>query len=204
MSEQWEPTIVAFEEQDREVPPAPGMILFTGSSTVVKWSTLAEDFPFAPVLNRGFGGSQVTDLLEYFDRVIVAYRPDVVVVYSGDNDIAAGRRPEQVLADFAELEAAVHAALPETPLLIVSVKPSPNRWELADAMRQVNAGLERWADRTARTEIVDIWEPMLGTDGLPRPELYSDGVHLTPEGYRLWTERLAPPLREVWESADQR
>ena len=204
MSEQWEPTIVAFEEQDREAPPAPGMILFTGSSTVVKWSTLAEDFPFAPVLNRGFGGSQVPDLLEYLDRVIVAYRPGVVVVYSGDNDIAAGRQPEQVLADLAELQTRIHSALPETPLLIVTVKPSPNRWGLADAMREVNTGLARWADGMDLTEIVDIWEPMLGADGLPRPELYSDGVHLTPEGYRLWTARLAPRLREVWESADQR
>jgi len=204
MSEQWEPTIVAFEKQDREAPPAPGMILFTGSSTVVKWSTLAEDFPFAPVLNRGFGGSQVPDLLEYLDRVIVAYRPGVVVVYSGDNDIAAGRQPELVLADFAELQTRIHSAIPETPLLIVSVKPSPNRWGLADAMREVNRGLARWADGTERTEIVDIWESMLGADGLPRPELYSDGVHLTPAGYRLCTARLAPRLREVWESTGQR
>ncbi len=198
MSERWEPTIVAFEERDRETPPPPGAMLFTGSSTIVKWETLAEDFPFAPVLNRGFGGSQAPDLLEYLDRVIVAYRPHVVVVYSGDNDLAAGRSPTQVLEDFATLEARVHAALPGAPLAIVGLKPSPNRRHLADAMREVNEGLAQWADGTEHTEVVPVWDAMLDTNGLPRPELYSDGLHLTPEGYRIWTERLAPRLRALW------
>jgi len=201
VSERWEPTILSFEEHDREAPPEPGAMLFTGSSTIVKWDTLADDFPFARVLNRGFGGSQVPDLLEYLDRVIVAYRPRVVVVYSGDNDLATGARPpEQVLADFATLEAGIHAALPEAPLAIVGLKPSPNRWHLADAMREVNAGITRWAQRTEGAVSVEVWDAMLGTDGLPRAELYSDGLHLTPAGYRIWTERLAPPLRELWEA----
>ena len=201
MSERWEPTIVAFEERDRTAPPEPGGMLFTGSSTIVKWATLADDFPFARVLNRGFGGSQVPDLLEYLDRVIVAYRPRVVVVYSGDNDLATGERPpEQVLEDFATLQTRIHAALPRTPLAIVGLKPSPKRWHLADAMREVNAGLARWAEATAGVEVLDVWDAMLDADGLPRPELYSDGLHLTPEGYRIWTERLAPRLHALWEA----
>lgn len=204
MSDRWEPTIAAFEQRDSETPPPPGAMLFTGSSTIVKWHTLAEDFPFARVLNRGFGGSQVPDLLEYADRVVVVYLPRVVVVYSGDNDLAAGRSPEQVLEDFATLEARIHAALPGTPLAIVGLKPSPNRWHLADAMREVNGGLTCWASETERVEVVPVWDAMLNADGLPRPELYSDGLHLTPEGYRIWTERLAPRLRVLWAAGTQR
>ncbi len=91
--ERWGETIAKFEERDRETPPPESPLLFTGSSTVVAWKTVAEDMPFAPVINRGFGGSQVSDLLYYLDRVIIAYRPRMVVLYSGDNDIAAGKEP---------------------------------------------------------------------------------------------------------------
>jgi len=201
MSERWEPTIQAFEERDRKSPPPEGAILFTGSSTIVKWQTLADDFPFAPVINRGFGGSQVPDLLEYVDRVILAYRPRIVVVYSGDNDIAAGRTPRQVLGDYATLQARVHESLPETPLVIVGVKPSPNRWGLAEAMHQTNVALAAWAQETDDAYLVDVWSAMLGADGLPRPELYSDGLHMTPEGYRIWTAILAPKLQAIWNAA---
>ncbi|MBD3292221.1 MAG: hypothetical protein GF393_04810 [Armatimonadia bacterium] len=198
MSEQWEPTIRAFARQDLEAPPDPGAMLFTGSSTIVKWDTLAEDFLFAPVLNRGFGGSQVPDLLAYFERVILPYDPRIVVVYSGDNDIAAGRTPEQVLADYAELQGLIRDGVPGAPLVIVGLKPSPNRWHLAEAMCRVNSGLERWASGTERTEVVPVWHAMLSDEGVPRGELYSDGLHLTPAGYRVWTERLAPRLRALW------
>jgi lysophospholipase L1-like esterase len=204
MSEQWEAAIEAFEERDRQSAPNEGAMLFTGSSTIVRWETLARDFPFAPVLNRGFGGSQVPDLLEYLDRVIVAYRPRVVVVYSGDNDLAAGRTPRQVLEDYRSLQSRVHESLPGTPLVIVGLKPSPNRWEIADAMREVNDGLASWARTIDLTEVVDVWGAMLGADGLPRPELYSDGLHLTPEGYRVWTDRLSPRLKALWADEVQR
>lgn len=202
MSERWEPTIQAFEERDREAPPVPGAMLFTGSSTIVRWETLADDFPFAPVLNRGFGGSQVADLLEYADRVIVAYRPRVVVIYSGDNDFTAGKSVGQIVGDYAELERRVHAALPATPLVIIGLKPSERCWQFADAMREFNARLADWARGTADVELVPIWAAMVGADGRPRPELYCDGLHLTPEGYRIVTERLAPRLRVLWEATD--
>lgn len=201
MSERWEPTIRAFEEQDREAPPAPGPMLFTGSSTIVRWETLAQDFPFAPTLNRGFGGSQVADVLEYVDRVVVAYHPRVVVIYSADNDFTAGKSTAQILEDYAELEARVHAALPATPLVIIGAKPSERCWQFADPMRELNARLAEWARAAADVELVPVWDLMVGADGRPRPELYSDGLHLTPEGYRLWVERLTSPLRAAWKRA---
>lgn len=201
MSEQWEPTIRAFEERDREAPPAPGAMLFTGSSSIVRWETLAEDFAFAPVINRGFGGSQVADVLEYLDRVVLAYRPRVVVVYSGDNDFTHGKSAGQILEDYAELERRLHAGLPATPLVIIGVKPSERCWQFADAMRDLNTRLAAWAMEAAGVEVVPVWDLMIGADGRPRPELYTDGLHLTPEGYRLWVERLAPRLRALWEAA---
>jgi len=202
--ERWEETIAKFEERDRETPPPDSPLLFTGSSTVVQWKTVAEDMPFAPVINRGFGGSQVSDLLYYVDRVIIAYRPRMVVIYSGDNDISAGKDPALVLADYAAVEARIHAALPETTLVIVSVKPSVKRWHLAEPMLQLNALLPQWTAQRERTEYLSVWDEMLGEDGQPRPELYSDGLHMTPEGYRIWTEVMRPRLQALWEGEAQR
>lgn len=196
--ERWEETMKTFEENDGEQAPPARPMLFTGSSTIVRWSTLSEDFPFAPVINRGFGGSQVSDLLAWADRVILPYQPRVAVVYSGDNDIAAEKTAERVVGDFVKLQAMIHEALPETETVIIGPKLGPKRWHLADVFRAVNDGLAEWADGISGVEVLDINEVMLGTDGLPRPELYCDGVHLTPEGYAAWTGFLAPRLQTIW------
>lgn len=198
-SARWEPNIAKFEQADREQPPPAGAILFTGSSTVVRWHTLDEDFSFAPVLNRGFGGSQVSDLLVYLDRVVIAYEPRMVVVYSGDNDLNAGKSAEQVLADYRAMQERVHEALPETLIVIIGPKFSPRRWHLADEFREVNTGLLEWAAQTDRLDCFDLNDLMLGEDGLPREELYSDGLHFTAECYALWAAYLRPLLRERWE-----
>lgn len=191
----WEPEIVKFEEQDKRTPPPRHAIVFTGSSTIGLWSTLATDFPNVPALNRGFGGSQMTDVVYFAHRIVIPYRPRQVIVYSGDNDLASGKTPEVVAGDFAALVARVHAALPGTPLLCIGVKPSPARWNLAAAMRATNALLRQVAARNRGVAYVDLFEAMLGADGTPRPELYCpDLLHMSSAGYALWTQILRPLL----------
>lgn len=202
-AEFWESSIAAFEEQDRESPPPRGAVLFTGSSSIVKWSSLAEDMAPLPVLNRGFGGSQISHVNHYADRIVVPYAPAIVVLYAGDNDLAAGspKTPESVAGDFERFVAIVHGAQPDTPVYFLAIKPSILRWDRWPLMERANARIAAFAAATPEVVYVDVATPMLGDDGEPRPELFVlDGLHLSEEGYALWTEIVRPVLLQAWSS----
>lgn len=196
-AEFWESAIVAFEEADRESPPPPGAIVFTGSSSIRMWSSLAEDMAPLPVLNRGFGGSHIAHVNHYAKRIVLPYAPGAVVLYAGDNDLAAGsdKTPESVLEDFRRFVGIVHAAQPAAPVYFLAIKPSILRWDRWPVMREANARIAAFAARTAGVEYLDVATPMLGDDGEPRPELFVvDGLHLSEEGYALWTRIVKPAL----------
>jgi lysophospholipase L1-like esterase len=192
--DKWEATIKKFEEADAKAQPAPGGIVFVGSSSIRLWR-LSEGFPDLPVINRGFGGSQLADSVRYADRIVTPYRPRVVVLYAGDNDIAAGKSPETIRDDYRNFVAAVRAKLPCTKIVFISIKPSPSRWKLADKAREANR-LIREDQRCDRCQsFVDVWPDMLGADGQPRAELFvADKLHLSPAGYEIWTKLLRPCL----------
>jgi len=190
----WEPRIRAFEARDREEMPPPGGILFVGSSSIVGWD-VKQCFPGLPIVNRGFGGSQVADSLHFAERIILPYRPKIIVLYAGDNDVAAGKSPERVLADYRALVEKIHGALPETRIVFVAIKPSIRRWKLVEPMREANRLIRAVTEKDPRLEFVDIDGPMIGPDGRPRPELFrSDGLHLNAEGYKLWSGLVRPHL----------
>jgi lysophospholipase L1-like esterase len=194
----FESEIRAFEASDAQHFPAPGAIVFVGSSTIRLWKTLAADFHDLPVVNRGFGGSQVADSVRYADRIVLPYRPRAVVLYAGDNDLAAGKSPEQVAADVRAFAARVHAALPDVPILYLSIKPSVARWHLIDKIRKANALVEQFAIEDDHVDYVDTFTATLSPEGAARPDLLqSDGLHLNADGYKLWT----PIVREHLERA---
>ncbi len=189
-TDRWEKDIAAFEAADQAAPPAPGGVLFTGSSTIRMWD-LKADFPDLPAANRGFGGSAYADLDRHIGRIVAAHRPRTVVVYSGDNDIASGGAPEKVFQDFASFAAKLHALRPDARLLVFSTKPSTARWDKWPAIQDLNARVAKWCGETAWAEYVDTVPVSLGPDGLPRKDLLlKDGLHLNREGYRLWAEVL--------------
>ena len=190
--DRWEPSIRAFEEKDRANPPPEGGFVFVGSSTIAGWN-LAKRFPDLPTINRGFGGSQMADAARYADRIVIPYRPRAVVLYSGDNDVAAGKSPYQVTADFRAFLAKVRAALPDTPVVFIPIKPSIARWKLVDRMRRANTLISRVIQRDEHCVYADIDWALLGPDGKPRPELFKeDGLHLNEDGYALWSSLLRP------------
>ena len=189
---QFEAEIAAFEAADRRRAPEPGGIVFTGSSSIRLWPALESAFG-VPALNRGFGGSQLPDVVHFAPRIVTPHRPGLVVLYAGDNDIAAGRTPAQVLADYEAFVRLVRASNPAARIVFISIKPSPSRWHRVDAMREANALVARAIARDSLAAFADVFTPMLGADGRPRPELYlADSLHMTPAGYALWRERLAP------------
>jgi len=193
---QWEPDIERFEAQDRANPPRPGSIVFVGSSSIRKWATLDRDFSGLPVLNRGFGGSEIGDVVQFADRIVVPYKPPVVVFYAGDNDLAAGKSPARVLHDFRTFVATMHRELPATRVVFVSIKPSLARWNIVDKFREANQLIRDYARTDDRLVYVDVFTPMLDASGQPRRELFlEDGLHMTPAGYAIWRELIAPVIR---------
>lgn len=194
--DRWEPEIRKFEEADRRQPPPQGAVLFVGASSIRRWTTLAEDFPGVTVINRGFGGSEYSDIIRHFDRLVLPYRPKQIVIYSGDNDLARGETPAQVFADFKQLLGMIHGKLPEARVGVIAIKPSIARWNLTRQILETDAMLEALADQDDRLEYIDIAPLMLGADGQPNPELFvEDGLHLTPQGYAVWTRAVAAFLK---------
>lgn len=192
----WEKSISAYEEMDKKRPAKTNGVVFVGSSSIRGWKTLVEDFPTVNAIGRGFGGSQVIDSILYAHRVITPYCPRAIVVYAGDNDIAAGKSAERVQADFRLLVDTIHGILPQARVGFIAIKPSLRRWKLWPEMKRANALVADFADRNARVDYLDIATPMLGADGEPRRELFvSDGLHLSAAGYALWTSVVRPWVR---------
>ncbi|HTC62416.1 MAG TPA: GDSL-type esterase/lipase family protein [Candidatus Saccharimonadales bacterium] len=193
----WEPAIRGFEEQDKVHPPKPGSIVFAGSSSFRFWDSLVSDMKPLVVVNRGFGGSEFSDLDQYASRIVVAYHPSAVVVYEGDNDLAQGsvKTPEMVAADFRKFVQIVHGALPETWIYILAIKPSKLRWSEWPRMKAANKLMQDYAATQNRVQYIDIATPMFDANGnLPGDLFKSDGLHPTAKLYAMWTAEIKPVL----------
>lgn len=191
----WEKEIAAFEQMDRTNPPPKDPVLFIGSSTIRLWKSLARDFPGVPVMNRGFGGSQIVDATHFADRIIFPYRPRMIFLRSGGNDINAGKSPEQVFEAFKEFVATVRPKLPDTDIVFISLCPSVARWKQAAKEKALNAMVEKCARQTPRLKYIETYTMSLGPDGQPRPELFvADKLHFNADGYKLLADRVRPWL----------
>ena len=185
------PEIAHFAELDKASPPKPCSFLFTGSSSVRFWKTLDQDMTPYPVINRGFGGSQIADVTLYFDQVVTPYRPRAIFFYAGDNDINAGRTPDQVVADFQAFLHRKDKTLGKTKVYFIALKPSKLRWDQFAAQSAANAQIKALAVKRADLDYVDVVPSML-EGGVPKDIFVGDGLHMTPAGYVLWTQVVHP------------
>lgn len=189
----WEKDISAFENLDRRMPPPTNPVLFVGSSTVVRWQSLAKDFPETPVLNRGFGGSEIADSTYYAERIIFPYNPRMIVLRSGVNDIHAGRSPEEVFNDFKAFITKVRTRFPKVPVAFVAVNPSPSRWSEKKAGERLNALVAEYVKTSANLVFIDISRISLNREGQVRSELFeADRLHFNQEGYKLLASAVRP------------
>ena len=189
----WEKDMQAFVEADRKNPPPTNAVLFVGSSSIRLWKTLETDFPKHHVINRGFGGSILIDSIYFADRIITPYRPRMVVVYAGTNDINDGKKPAEVEGDFRALTAKIHTVLPETRIVFISVAANPKRWSQRKDIRDANGRVSRFCDTDDRLVFVDAFSNMLGPDGNPLPDIFvEDRLHMNAKGYAMWTELITP------------
>lgn len=193
----WGPSIQKFEEQDKVNPPKLGSIVFTGSSSIARWETLVDEMKPLDVINRGFGGSQYSDLNQYAKRIIIAYRPRAVVIYEGDNDLApeSSKTPESVAKDARTLVQTIRAALPETWIYLISIKPSKSRLSAWPRMKEANRMIRDFAGTQEHVQYVDVASAMFEPEGSLRADLFvEDGLHPTPKCYALWTSIIKPLL----------
>ncbi len=185
----WGASLAAFEQSDRAARPAPGGVLFVGSSSIRLWPQLGEDFRQVTVLNRGFGGSTMADCSLLARQLVVQYLPRHVIVYAGDNDLAEGRTPAQVLESFQEFVRIVRAELPQARISYISVKPSPSREPLLAQARETNERIARYVAQLPNASFIDVFTPMLDGSGRPRTDLYGpDRLHMNAAGYALWKQ----------------
>jgi lysophospholipase L1-like esterase len=193
----FEKEIKTFEAEDRQHPPPKGAILFVGDSTFTKWMTMHEDLSGYTVINRGFGGSTMPDLLYFTSRIVFPYQPRMIVVQEGGNDLHARRTPEQLLGDFKAFVEQVRTQLPEVPILLGSITPNPARWSEVELRKKANRLTEEYAATQSHVTYVNFFDPFLGPDGQPREELFmEDRLHPSHEGYavrvRILQSLLAP------------
>jgi lysophospholipase L1-like esterase len=197
LAQDWEPAIRDFEDQDKAHPPKPGCIVFAGSSSFRFWDTLVSDMKPLDVINRGFGGSQFSDLDQYANRIVIAYHPRAVVVYEGDNDLAEGssKTPEMVAGDFRKFVQTVHGALPNTWIYILSIKPSNLRRKQWPEMKAANKLMQDYAATQQRVQYIDIATLTFDANGnLPADLFKPDGLHPTAKLYAMWTAIIKPIL----------
>lgn len=193
----WEPDIRKFEEQDKINPPKPGVVVFAGSSSFARWDNLLDEMKGLNVINRGFGGSQYSDLNQYAPRIVIAYHPAAVVVYEGDNDLAAGstKTVQSVASDAKKFVRMVHSASPNTWIYFLSIKPSKARWDQWPQMKSANAMIAKFAKTQQRVQYIDVASAMFDAQGHLRDDLFAeDSLHPNAKCYALWTSIIKPIL----------
>ena len=196
----WEKEMAAFKKLDEENPPQPGLTLFVGSSTFTIWKSMQEDMPDIALINRGFGGSQVTDLIEHFDTVIAPYDPKHIVIYEGDNDLASGKAPELVLSNYKKLLETIRERYAQVPVTVVSVKPSEARRDKIESMNELNQKLNVWASLTDNLYYLNTFDITVNGEGRPIPEYYQkDNLHLNQNGYKAWARKIAEHIKKVYQ-----
>jgi len=196
-AKKWESTIGQFEEWDSKNSYPADAVLFVGSSSIRMWRT-RECFSDLPVINRGFGGSQISDVNYFIDRIVLKYRPRVIVFYAGDNDVAAGKSATRVFEDYRKFVEVVRERLPRTAIIYIGIKPSGSRWALWPVMAEANAMIRDLCDKDRMLLYFDSATPLLGDDGKPNANLLlDDKLHLNSEGYKIWTGAIRPIIEKA-------
>ena len=195
----WEADIAAFDTLAQVTPPPENAVVFVGSSSIRLWDSLIQDMAPIPVIQRGFGGAKLNDVVHYADRLVNAYRPAAVVIFAGSNDLTPGdvKTPEQLLYSYQQFVAKVRVDNPELPIYYIAIAPSPRRWEMWPNVQAVNALIENYSQRTPALFYIDTGPALMDAEGKPDTDNYAfDKQHLSDKGYRQWTSIIRARLLE--------
>src|SRR5687768_209398 len=191
--------IAAFKKQDSVKFPSKNSILFIGSSSFTMWKDIKKYFPGYPVINRGFGGSSLPDLIRYVNDIVFPYKPKQIVIYCGENDLAASDTvtAQMVLDRFKTLFTIIRKKLPAVSIVYVSIKPSPSRHHLKEKFIAANAAIKNFLKQHKKTVFVDVYNKMINPDGTPKADLFlDDELHMNKKGYAIWQRAIKPYLEK--------
>jgi Lysophospholipase L1 and related esterases len=186
-----------FKKQDSIHFPAKNQILFVGSSSFTKWTDVQNYFPGYKIINRGFGGSSLPDVIRYADDIIFPYYPKQILIYCGDNDLAASDTVSAttVFIRFRQLFTLIRKRLPAASIVFVSIKPSPSRQHLMAKMDAANKMIKKYLAKQPHTGFVDVYHKMLKPDGNPIDDIFiEDKLHMNAKGYAIWKKAIRPYL----------
>jgi lysophospholipase L1-like esterase len=193
-SSRWEKDIARFELSSLTNQPPTNCIVFVGSSSIRLWDSLAADFPGLPVVNRGFGGSQLADSWYYAERLVTPLQPRQVVIYAGGNDLNVGKKPEEVFGDFVALTKKLRAKQPNLKIAFISSAPNGARWAQVEKVKRLNQLVSDYCKRN-KMDFINVFPLMLGPDGKPKPDIFvADRLHMNNKGYAIWREAVGPYL----------
>ena len=193
----YEEAIAAFKKQDSIKRPPKNAIVFAGSSSFTKWTDIQSYFPGYTIINRGFGGSTLPDVILYVNDIVIPYHPKQVVIYCGDNDLAYSDTvtANLVAQRFKQLFYLIRKGLPKATINYISIKPSPSRAYLMPKMQQANALIKSFLKSQKNTSYIDVFNPMLAANKKPRPEIFiEDSLHMNKKGYQIWQKAIKPYL----------
>ena len=173
----------------------------TGSSSIRMWKSMKEDFPKFPVLNRGFGGATIPEVLHFAGKYVFQHEPQIIVFYCGENDISEGASPETVFASFKTFVKIIETRLPETKLVYISMKPSIARWNLWPQYQAGEKLIKDFVDENPKVEYMDASISMLGKNGEVKKDIFiEDGLHMNAKGYKGWTSQLKPIIEKIFKN----
>jgi lysophospholipase L1-like esterase len=199
----FEKLVLTYEAEDKTNRPPKNAILLVGDSQFFRWKTLAEDLPDFSIINRGIDSFQFPDILNYYDRLVTPYRPRMIVLHIGGNDVHNGKPPERVLEDFKTFVATVRVTQPKIPIAFSSMTPGPGRWNEADKRVQTNELLKKYIATQKNLHFIDLWQAMLTKDGKPREELWAeDRIHPNHDGYLVRVRIMRPLLGKPDKKAE--
>ena len=201
--ERWEDEIAAFEIEDQLLSPPEGAVVFVGSSSIRLWSSLQDDMAPMPVIQRGFGGSKLFDATYYIDRIITPYKPKILVVFSGTNDIAGAnpKQADEVTALYEQFVDRVHDRMPGLPIYYIAISPTKSRWEHKEIVFDTNRRIAELAADNEQLFFIDTASALMDASGEPDNALFlGDQLHLNEEGYKVWTSIIRPVLLARWEA----
>lgn len=174
---------------------ASGATVWTGSSTIRLWSSLAQDFPGKPFINTGFGGSKASDLEKYLFPLVIRFEPKEVFIYEGDNDLWTGIAPQEIINSLDRIVSRIQLAVPQAKIYLIGAKPSPSRWSKKELYQVFNQQLEKYCQSKEGVTFIATWAPLTDSEGNARPELYiKDQLHLNADGYVVWAKIFKPYL----------
>ncbi|MEZ4901055.1 MAG: GDSL-type esterase/lipase family protein [Spirosomataceae bacterium] len=197
----FEKEIQQFEKEDLDKGIKKGEIVFYGSSSWRLWKNMKEDLTPLPVLNRGFGGSTIPELIHYTSRVIFPIEPKLIMVYGGENDLTGAKykSAEQFFDSYRDFVALVRNRLPNTKLCFVSMKLSPSRRKHWETVKKGNAMIKAFSTGKYLS-YVDINPVLFNANGSVKSELYTqDSLHINAEGYRQYAKVLLPVMKRQWK-----